>query len=147
MKEFLTDDEQWDFAFGGGLQLRNATINFESTDGELFRFNRNIGPVPLLKFRTRYRVNERTFTEIETDGLNASVSYLNGSDNVVVGAILDFSIRQGLHFTDYIESYINLRYIGGSAVGMSDDDPGPGDGYVKNWLHFMTVTGGITYEF
>ena len=65
----------------------------------------------------------------------------------MVGAILDFSIRQGLHVTDYIESYSNLKYIGGSAVGMSDDDPGPGDGYVKNWLHFMTVTGGITYEF
>lgn len=147
MKEFLSDNEQWDFAFGGGLQLRNATINFESTDGELFRSNRDLGPVPLLKFRTRYNVNERTFTEIEADGLYAPVSYLNGSDNEVVGAILDFSIRQGLHVTEHIESYINLRYIGGGAVGTSEDDPGPGDGYVKNWLHFMTVTGGITYEF
>lgn len=147
MKELLTDNEQWDFAFGGGLQVRNATINFESTDGELFRSNRDLGPVPLLKFRTRYNVNKRTFTEIEADGLYAPVSYLNGSDNEVVGAILDFSIRQGLHVTEHIESYINLRYIGGGAVGTSEDEPGPGDGYVKNWLHFMTVTGGITYEF
>jgi len=147
MKEFRPDDDKFNFAFGGSLQIRNATIAFESIDGRLFRSNRDIGPVPVLKFRTRYSPNKRSYTEFEADGIYAPVSYLNGSDNEVVGAILDASIRQGLQFNNEVKAYLNLRYLGGGAVGTSDDDPGPGDGYVKNWLHFATVTAGFVYQF
>ena len=147
MKELLPNNERFNFAWGASLQIRNATISFESTDGSLFRSNRDIGPVPLLKFRTRYNVNDRTYTEVEADGFYAPISYLNGSDNEVVGAILDLSLRQGLHITENVGAYLNLRYIGGGAVGSSDDDPGPGDGYVRNWLNFLTVTTGFSYEF
>lgn len=147
MKELLSNNERFNFAFGGSLQLRNATISFESTDGELFRSNRDIGPVPLIKFRTRYNISKLTYTEIEADGIYAPISYLNGSDNEVVGAILDLSLRQGLNVTENVGAFLNLRYIGGGAVGSSDDDPGPGDGYVRNWLHFLTVTTGFSYEF
>lgn len=147
MKEFRPDDDKFNFAFGGSLQIRNATIAFESLDGSLFRSNRDIGPVPVLKFRTRYSPNEKTYTEIEADGFYAPISYLNGSDNEVVGAILDASIRQGLKINNGVNAYLNLRYLGGGAVGTSDDDPGPGDGYVKNWLHFATVTAGFIYQF
>lgn len=147
MKELAPDNENFDFALGASLQIRNATISFESTDGSLFRSNRDIGPVPVLKFRTRYNFNKLTYTEIEADGFYAPISYINGSDNEVVGAILDASLRQGLHVTDEVGAFLNLRYLGGGAVGSSDDDPGPGDGYVKNWLHFMTVTCGFIYEF
>lgn len=147
IKELAPDNEKFDFALGASLQIRNATISFESTDGSLFRSNRDIGPVPVLKFRTRYNVNNRTYTEIEADGFYAPISYLNGSDNEVVGAILDASLRQGLHVTDNVGAFLNLRYLGGGAVGSSDDDSGPGDGYVKNWLNFLTVTCGFIYEF
>lgn len=147
MKELVPDNEKFDFALGASLQIRNATIAFESTDGSLFRSNRDIGPVPVLKFRTRYNYSDRTYTEMEADGFYAPISYLNGSDNEVVGAILDASLRQGLNVTDQVGAFLNLRYLGGGAVGSSDDDPGPGDGYVKNWLHFMTVTAGFIYEF
>lgn len=147
MKELAPENEKFDFALGASLQIRNATISFESTDGSLFRSNRDIGPVPVLKFRTRYHYNKRTYTEIEADGFYAPISYLNGSDNEVVGAILDASIRQGLHVTDNVGAFLNVRYLGGGAVGTSDNDPGPGDGYVKNWLNFLTVTCGFMYEF
>lgn len=147
MKELLSNNERFNFALGASLQLRNATISFESTDGELFRSNRDIGPVPLIKFRTRYNISKLTYTEIEADGIYAPISYLNGSDNEVVGAILDLSLRQGLNVTENVGAFLNLRYIGGGAVGSSDDDPGPGDGYVRNWLHFLTVTTGFSYEF
>lgn len=147
MKELVPDNEKFDFALGASLQIRNATIAFESTDGSLFRSNRDIGPVPILKFRTRYNINDLTYTELEADGFYAPISYLNGSDNEVVGAILDASLRQGLHVTDEVGAFLNLRYLSGGAVGSSDDEPGPGDGYVKNWLHFMTVTLGFIYEF
>jgi len=146
-KELMPENEKIDFALGASLQIRNATISFESTNGSLFRSNRDIGPVPALKFRTRYHLNDVTYTEIEADGFYAPISYLNGSDNEVVGAILDASLRQGIKVTDEVGAFLNLRYLGGGAVGSSDDDPGPGDGYVKNWLHFMTVTCGFIYEF
>lgn len=92
-------------------------------------------------------IGNLTCTEIEADGFYAPVSYLNGSDNEVVGAILDASLRQGLKVTDEVGGFLNLRCLAGGAVGTSDDDTGPGDGYVKNWLHFLTVTAGFGYAF
>ena len=147
LNELLGYNEKFDFALGASLQIRNATIAFESTDGTLFRSNRDIGPVPVLKFRTRYNINNLTYTQLETDGFYAPVSYINGSDNEVVGAIVDASLRQGLKVSDKAGAFLNLRYLAGGAVGTSDDEPGPGDGYVKNWLQFLTVTAGFIYEF
>ncbi|GAA4846939.1 hypothetical protein [Algivirga pacifica] len=140
LNELLNDNDKFDLAIGGGLQLRNATINFEALDGSLFHSNRDIGPVPVLSIRTRYNLNKVTYTEFEADGFYAPISYINGSDNDVVGAILDASIRQGVHITEEVNGYINLRYLGGGAEGSGDD-------YVKNWLNFLTVTAGVTYEF
>ena len=147
LRELAAGNDKWDFAVGLSLQIRNATISFESTDGSLFRTNRDIGPVPILKLRTRYRFNDLTYTELEADGFYAPISYLNGSDNEVVGAILDASLRQGLQINQEVGAFFNLRYLGGGAVGTSDDDPGPGDGYTRNWLNFLTVTCGFVYEF
>jgi hypothetical protein len=147
LRELASENDRFDFAVGLSLQIRNATISFESTDGSLFRTNRDIGPVPILKLRTRYRFSDLTYTEWEADGFYAPISYLNGSDNEVVGAILDASLRQGLKLNDEVGAFFNLRYLGGGAVGTSDDDPGPGDGYTRNWLNFLTVTCGLVYEF
>lgn len=147
MKEVMPNNEKWDLQLGASLQLRNATISFESTDGSLFRSRRDVGPVPILKMRTRYTANEKTFTEFEADGFYAPVSYLNGSDDEVIGAILDASIRQGLRINNEVSAFLNLRYLGGGAVGQTDIDNDPGDGYTKNWLHFTTVTIGFVYEF
>jgi hypothetical protein len=147
MKEVMPNNEKWDLQLGASLQLRNATISFESTDGTLFRSRRDVGPVPILKMRTRYTANAKTFTEFEADGFYAPVSYLNGSDDEVIGAILDASIRQGLRINNEVSAFLNLRYLGGGAVGQTDIDNDPGDGYTKNWLHFTTVTIGFVYEF
>ncbi len=147
LRELLPKKPKFDLAVGGSVQLRNATITFESTDGERFRTNRDVGIVPALKVRSRYSLSELVYLELEADGIYAPISYLNGSDNEVKGAILDASIRSGLKVTDNVNAFLNLRYLGGGAVGTSEDEPEPGDGYVKNWLHFMTVTAGLTYTF
>ncbi len=140
------DNDKFDIGIGASLQIRNATISFESADGSLFRTNRDLGPVPALKVKTRLNHTQRFFTELEADGMYAPVSYLNGSDNEVVGAILDASLRSGLQLNEEVSTFLNLRYLGGGAVGTSDDTF-PGDGYVRNWLHFSTVTVGFVYEF
>lgn len=147
MRELIPNNEKWSFALGGTIQIRNATISFESTTGNRFRTNRDVGIVPALKFRTRYQFNKNVFTEIEADGIYAPVSYLNGSTNEIVGAILDASYRAGIKVHPQVNVFLNLRYLGGGAVGTSENDSGPGDGYVKNWLHFATVSTGFVYGF
>lgn len=135
-------------SFGASLQLRNATIIFESGDGTLRRSRRDVGPVPILKARFRKDVGAGYFVGAEADGFYAPISYLNGDDNEVVGAIGDISLRAGRTFADgKLDMYLNARYLGGGAVGASDDFEGPGgDGYVRNWLHFATISVGVDYD-
>ena len=147
LRNVTPNAKRLDFAWGGTVQIRNATISFESLDGSRYRTNRDVGIVPALKIRSKYKVNPWSYLELEADGIYAPVSYLNGSDNEVVGAILDASLRGGITLTDEVQSFINLRYLGGGAVGTSNNPTPPSDGYVKNWLHFGTVTAGFKYGF
>ncbi len=147
LREFMANNPKHDFAFGATIQIRNATISFESGDGLLFRSNRDIGIVPALKLRTRSQLSPKIYAAIEADGMYAPVSYLNGSDNEVVGAILDASLRLGMEVMEPVDMFLNVRYLGGGAVGTSDDNIGPGDGYVRNWLSFLTVSTGFIYSF
>lgn len=147
MREFMSTNDKYSFAFGATIQIRNATIGFESQDGTLFRRNADVGIVPALKLRTRAKVSPRSYIEIEADGIYAPVSYLNGSDNEIIGAILDASFRVGYQLLEPVDTFFNLRYLGGGAVGTDPDFTGPGDGYVKNWLHFLTVSAGSVYKF
>jgi hypothetical protein len=146
LRELLPTNEKYKFAIGGTLQIRNATISFESSDGTRFRTNRDIGLVPALKVKGTAQLDRKFYLELEADGIYAPVSYLNGSNNEVVGAILDASLRTGVRINTPVSAFLNLRYLGGGAVGTSEEDEGPGDGYVKNWLHFYTVSFGIIYE-
>jgi hypothetical protein len=43
--------------------------------------------------------------------------------------------------------FLNLRYLGGGATGTDTGDVWPGDGYVKNWLNFITVSTGFVFQF
>lgn len=113
LREVLPNSKTLNLAIGGTVQIRNATISFTSGDGSLFRTNRDVGIVPALKLRSKYKINERAFAEIEADGIYAPVSYLNGSDTEIVGAILDASLRGGLKLTKEVSSFVNLRYLGG----------------------------------
>jgi len=146
LRELLPNKPKFDLAVGGSVQLRNATITFEATDGSRFRTNRDLGVVPALKVRARSILSDLVYLELEADGIYAPISYLNGSDNEVKGAILDASLRAGLKVTDNVNSFFNVRYLGGGAVGTSEGEQGPGDGYVKNWLHFLTVSAGFVYR-
>jgi len=147
LRELLPNREKYSLGIGASVQVRNATISFKSGDGTLFRTNRNTGVVPIIKTRFRTQHNEWIYTEIEADGFYAPVSYINGSDNDVIGAILDASFRMGLKINDPINVFFNLRYLGGGGVGTGDVEPGdPGDGYSKNWLNLMTVSAGAVYN-
>jgi hypothetical protein len=146
LRELLSDNSRNKLAIGLTIQIRNATISFESTDGTRYRTNRNVGLVPALKLRGQTNLSDRYFIGLEADGIYAPISYLNGSDNEVVGAILDASIRAGAKFQSGT-FFVNARYLGGGATGTSTKKTWPGDGYVKNWLHFLIISTGIVYPF
>ncbi|MBD3317243.1 MAG: hypothetical protein GF344_15760 [Chitinivibrionales bacterium] len=133
-------------AIGVSLQIRNATISFATLDGKKFRSQRDIGPVPALKIRTRFPLQQKWWWGTEIDGMWAPVKYINGSDTDVVGAILDAALRGGYVVSEPLEMFASLRYLGGGAEGTGNDE-GAGDGYAKNWLHFMTVSLGFHYFF
>jgi hypothetical protein len=140
------DDPDSQLAFGAALQLRNATINFESADGQRFRSSRDIGPVPLLRARGEFPITGDIWWGFEADGLYAPVKYLNASDSDVVGAILDTSLQLG-HTTDYgNDVYLSARYIGGGAEGTGSGSDAFTDGYIENWLHFLTFSAGLRLD-
>ncbi len=125
----LVRSERTRLALGGSLQIRNATIYFESLDGTLLRTSNDIGPVPLVKALWERRLGSTWWLGAEADGIYAPVSVLNGSDSDVKGALLDANLRIGRPFHEAADIYLNLRYLGGGAEGESDE-------YVRNWLHF-----------
>lgn len=133
-----------ELGLGASLQLRNATIVFTSVDGSLRHYERDVGPVPILKLRFRKDFANDTFFEAEADGFYAPIKYLNGGASDVVGAIADVSVRYGFEL-GRTEAFLNARYLGGGAEGTSDESEF-GDGFTKNWLHFATISLGFTYD-
>lgn len=134
-----------ELSLGLSLQIRNATITFQSGDGELFRSSRDIGFVPLIKLRFHYAFDCGFWLGAEVDGVYAPVSYLNGDSNDVTGALIDLSVRAGITLPRGVQPFLNVRYLAGGATGAGTPDP-PADGYVRNWLHFMTVTVGVNWD-
>ena len=135
--------EQGHLAVGVSMQIRNATIDFRSQDGELQNSNRDIGPVPLLAISGEKKAANDIWFGFDAAGSYAPIKYINGSDSDVVGALLDASVRGGLQLQNHTDVFVNLRYIGGGAEG-TDSTPDPGkDGYVSNWIQLMSVSLGL----
>lgn len=124
-------------AFGGSLQIRNAAIEFEGSQGGFFR-SAGVGPVPLLKARARYDLPGNFWLESEIDGIYAPISYINGSDNDTVGALLEANMRAGYTIGPSLQTFLNVRYLGG---GAANEDPGD---YSVNWLNVMTLSLGVS---
>ena len=136
-----------ELSLGGGLQLRDADILFTSGDGTLRRENRNVGPVPLLSAQWEQRWRSGTWMGADLSGFYASFKVLNGSAvSEVTGAIYDGSLKLGFDVDGPIDSWLNVRFVGGGAEGTSANPDGPGDGFTKNWLHATTISLGIALD-
>ena len=141
-RDVLADPDK-ELGFGASLQIRNAAIEFVSTDGTQRSTTRDIGPVPVLKVKGRFDSDAGSWWGFEADGFYAPIKYLNGDGSDVLGAIADASLRVGTTLNHGVEPFLNVRYIGGGSEG-TGDDPDPGkDGFTRNWLHLGTVTLGV----
>lgn len=136
----LAASPERELALGVALQIRNATIVYAALDGSQAVASRDVGPVPLLAFRTRHPLSDRTWWAGEITGFYAPISVLNGSDNDVLGAVADASAKVGLK-TQSADLFVALRYVGGGSTGTSDNPDGfAGDGFLRNWLHFGALS-------
>jgi hypothetical protein len=134
-----------ELSFGLSLQIRDANIEFTSTDGTQRYTTKNLGPVPVIKIRGRYQFRNGLFLGGEVDGFWASSKFANGSSRDFEGAIIDTSLKLGLKVYREAEVFLNLRYIAGGALGSSSSVPGPDDGYTRNWIHLMSLSLGLGY--
>jgi hypothetical protein len=139
-------DPDVELAIGLSMQIRVAAISFTSADGLLRRARDDIGPVPVIKLRARYTFKPGIWLGFEADGFWASGRIITGSNNDFEGAILDMSLRLGFNLTRFLETFVNVRYLGGGARGTDKDFEGPGDGYTNNWLHTMSLSLGFGFK-
>lgn len=139
-------DPDIELAVGLSMQIRVAAISFTSADGLLRRARDDIGPVPVIKVRFRYTFKPGIWLGFEGDGFWASGRIITGSNNDFEGAILDASLRLGFNLTNFLETFVNVRYLGGGARGTDKDFEGPGDGYTNNWLHTMSLSLGFGFK-
>ena len=143
----LFKDPRNELAVGASLQIRDAVITFSGVDAssnDIVRSQRDVGPVPALKFRAKYYLNNFVWLGSEIDGIYAAGRGVTGSftvDPKFVGAIIDASLRAGFTPRPPVDVFLNLRYLAGGAEGRDENDP---DQYVKNWLHAFSVSLGVT---
>lgn len=104
---------------GLSLQLRNASVIFEKNDGSTITVSQNLGPVPILKLRAKYTFNNNFYIATDSDGFFASSAWINGADFDFEGSVYDLSLRLGGNMTDYLETFLNIRFFGGNAKGIS----------------------------
>lgn len=113
----FVDSESWRLSAGGGLQLRNASISFETADGEKRVISQDLGPVPVLSVLARYDADGAFFAETTVEGFYAPIRYLNLSDVDVIGWLYDVGLRAGLRVNSESEAFAGLRATGGGADG------------------------------
>jgi len=133
---------RFELGVGASLQIRNADIAITSADGGLRAISQNVGPVPLLKVRGRYTFDSGWWIGLEVDGIYATSKIINGSSRDVTGALLDASLRAGIHLEGFVDVFVNLRYLGGGAED-GGDPVNLGNDYSRNWLHFLTLSLGL----
>ncbi|MEX1364310.1 MAG: hypothetical protein AB1Z98_14385, partial [Nannocystaceae bacterium] len=140
--DFFEDERE--VAIGAGLQIRNANLEYATQDGTVLRSARDVGPVPLLKFRGRGYVYRDLWVGGEIDGFYAPIRYINGGSTDVEGLIVDASLRVGLSWAYGTDTFLNVRYVAGGAQGTSSDPMPFSDGFNKNWLQLLSVSLGFS---
>ena len=131
----LIEPPRYYLGLGASLQIRNASILFESTQNGKGTVTDNIGPVPIIKVKTGYEWLNGFYAEFEGDGFYATNRFLNGASYPFTGYIYDLSVRGGYRFREDMRAYLNLRFLGGGAEGTNGEGQ-----YTYNDLHTFAAT-------
>lgn len=139
--------ERFDVGAGLSLQLRNASIVFESIDGSGLTINQNVGPVPIIKLKAQYRAPTGYFIGLEADGFYASSAIFNGADFPFTGWVYDAALRGGTEVNPAADVFLSVRILGGGATGTSAYDTTfwtkGVEQYTSNNLTALIISGGL----
>jgi len=148
---FLGDEASY-LSGGAAIQLRNASIRFENLNGAANQLvvSQNLGIVPALAVAGRLGIGKSGFLGFEATGSYASSAFFNGADFEFEGSILDASLRGGIKLDNGSEIFLNGRFFGGSARGVS----GYPDLYwteaesneTSNYISALSITAGATLK-
>lgn len=148
---FLGDEASY-LSGGAAIQLRNASIRFENLNGAANQLvvSQNLGIVPALAVAGRLGIGKSGFLGFEATGSYASSAFFNGADFEFEGSILDASLRGGIKLDNGSEIFLNGRFFGGSARGVS----GYPDLYwteaesneTSNHISALSITAGATLK-
>lgn len=135
---------------GAAIQLRNASIRFTTTDGSRRAVSQNLGIVPAVAVSGYLPFDNGLYAGFEATGLWASSAIINGADFEFEGSILDASLRAGMQVDERVKAFLNLRFVGGTAMGTSQYDAvyatQSTERYTANYLATMAVTIGANLE-
>ncbi len=144
---FLSGPSFW-LAGGGAIQLRNASIRFEDLSTAELAVSQNLGIVPALALSGRASLGGGWFAGFEATGIYASSALFNGADFEFEGSILDASVRVGRTVAEGRDVFLNARFFGGSAAGVSQYERTAWSNSVspetENRIASVTVTLGAT---
>jgi hypothetical protein len=124
MYKFVASDV-FDWSLGLSLQLRNASIVFENLNAsgaDPYVVTQNLGPVPIVKTFFEYRPIDRLSLILEADGFYASSAFFNGASFSFEGYIWDASLRTSYQFRNGFNAFLNVRMLGGGAIGADGFD-------------------------
>ncbi len=141
--------ENLELALGLSLQARNASIRWESTDGQSLVASQDLGPVPIVKFRVEYAFPggriPGAFVGFEADAFYASSAFINGAEYDFTGSIYDASLRAGYEPTPGLDLFLNLRGLGGGGAGTRPPEnrtfwSQSRSGFTDNFLSTLSLT-------
>lgn len=104
---------------GLALQLRNASIVFSEQSGAQSTTSQNLGLVPALYLGFEYRFPSGIALGFEATGIYASSAIFNGADFDFEGSLLDTSIRIIFPLKSGVDTFVNVRFLGGTSDGVS----------------------------
>lgn len=151
----ILDGEPWTVDAGGSLQIRNASIRFRAQEGDELVISQGTGIVPALRAQARYTTDSRFWVEAEADGFYATNAFINGAEYPFTGWIWDTALSAGVPVTEYAETYLSVRTIGGGATGTATDPretwtesaAGGDERYTKNELTTVAFSVGVRLLF
>lgn len=108
-----------DLLAGAALQLRNASIIFSEKSGAQSTTNQNLGIVPSLFVGFEYEFPSGISLGFEATGIYASSAFFNGADFEFTGSLLDTSVRVLFPVKENVDTYVNVRFLGGTSDGVS----------------------------
>lgn len=134
-------------AFGGSIQIRNASIKFKEISGNNLTVSQNVGPVPAISLFLDKKFHSGLTLTYDLTGSYASSSFINGASYDFKGSLLDTSIKLGFELKNNINWFIGVRFIGGSATGNSENINGTwtesSSSYTDNKLATFTLMTGV----